>query len=333
MPGLPPKAGADKKAPAAAPAAAAPKPAAVEAAAEGFAIKEDTRGGRPRGKGREHQAGRGGHRDRPDRAEGAPVDGEARRPKREFERRSGTGRGREVSKGGRGAFGFGNVDQDALDAEKHPNEAKDVLEPTEQEQQPAEESTPEPEVVPEPSVFTLDEFMQKREAARAKLQGLGLVADKAPRQVDKAAFGNLEPKNDTDLDAYMPGNGKGSIGLKTAAAGAAAGATKKDQRSVGKATVLDVGFKFQAIQPDFDDRRERGDRPERGDQRGGRGGGGPREPRAPRPAGGGRGEGGGGGGAGRGGGARSEGHGHGSSGKKDAAAPAAVFNVQDFPSL
>lgn len=242
VPGMPPK--ETKKAPVKDESAAAPAPAA--AAAEADASKENLRGGRPRGKGREHKGGRGGEQ----------GEGERRRPKREFERRSGTGRGREVSRGGRGAFGLGNVEQDAHDAEKHPHEAKDVLEPVEpQTDGPAEESVPEPE----PAVFTLDQFMQKREQARAKLHEVLGPIDHPVRKVDKVAeFGNMEPKNDTDLDAYIPGvKGKKEQG-------------KKEQRCTGKAQVLDLGFQFKAPQPEFRP-RERTERPER-EQRGGRGG-------------------------------------------------------------
>lgn len=242
---MPPKeAKQDKKAPAAAPAAApAPAATASKEAGDAEVAKDNNRGGRPRGKGREreHKGGRGG------------KEGEegGRRPKREFDRRSGTGRGREVSRGGRGAFGAGNVDQDAHDAEKHPHEAKDVLEPVEP-QTDAAEGEAQAEAEPEPAQVSFDDFIQQREASRAKLQSV--VGPKSVRVVDKAAqFGDLEPKSDNDLDAYMPGTkGKHAV-------------AKKDQRCSAK-SVLDLGFRFASNpQPEFKPRGERGPRGGRGD--------------------------------------------------------------------
>lgn len=249
-------------------------------AVEGDVAKDDNRGGRARGKEYRERGGRGGRGG----AEGA-ADGE-RRPKRDFERRSGTGRGREVSKGGRGAFGFGNPAQDAQDAEKDPNSAEAAIEPVEG----AEESA-EPEVVaePEPVTYSLDEFLEKRNEARK-----ALLADKTKeRVVDQSSLAGLSRKEDEGETTYMP--------VKAAKVDA----SKKDQRSTGKTQVLDVAFKFAAIQVD--------------EERGGRGGRGDR----------GRGE-------GRGRGGRGEGRGRGESrGARPAGGkgPAAAFNNNDFPSL
>lgn len=241
VPGLPPKENKNEKKAAAAPAAPKEEPAADA----GEASKSNARGGLGRGKGRDHKGDRNTRR-------AAEADGEGKtRPKREFDRRSGTGRGREVSRGGRGSYGAGSVEQDALDAEKHPQEAQELLEPVEQQPETVEGETaaePEPQPEPVPSVFTLDEFLEKREQARARLNDI--VGDKPVRTVDKSAFGNLEPKNDTDLDSYMPAT-------KT---GKAQQAGKKDQRSSSKAQVLDLGFKSWT--PPVNEYRSR-DRPER----------------------------------------------------------------------
>lgn len=265
--------------------------AANAAEAEKETSKDNNRGGN---RNRErHGAGRGGDR--------APESGE-RRPKREFDRRSGTGRGREVSRGGRGAFGAGNPQQDAIDAEKDPKAAiegavdgaPDAPAAEEEEAAPAEEVAP---AEPEPVTFTLDEFMRKREEARQKLAGVGAVAPRAVnRETEFAGMTTLA----TALDDYVSGTAaKSETG-------------RKDQRSTGKTQIVDVGFKFQAPQGD----RDRESRGGRGEGRGGRGGdreggrGGRRE---------GRGDGRGGRGEGRGG--------------RGGRGSAPGFNAADFPSL
>lgn len=254
--------------------------------------KEDNRGGN---RNRERHGARAG------RGEG---EGE-RRPKREFDRRSATGRGREVSRGGRGAFGAGNPAQDAIDAEKNPKAAAEgavdgVADAVEEEAAPVEEQAP---AEPEPVTFTLDEFMRKREEARQKVADLAAVSARTVnRETEFAGMTTLA----TALDDYVGAN------VAKAEAG------RKDQRSTGKTQVLDVGFKFPTVQPE----REGGGRGGRGEGgRGGRGGdreggrGGRRE---------GRGE---GRGAGRG-----EGRGEGR-GAPRAPRSATAFNAADFPSL
>ncbi len=202
-------------------------------------------------------------------------------------------RGREVSKGGRGAFGFGNAAQDAQEAEKNPTSVEGVTEGV----AASEEVAAEPEEVaePEPATFTLDEFMEKRNQARKTLLEANSVKVRA---VDAAALAGLSRKEDQGETTYMP--------VKAAKTEA----SKKDQRSTGKTAVLDVAFKFAAIQVDND----RGGRGGRGE--GGRG----------------RGEGRGRGGDGRGrGSGRGEGRGPSSRG---ASAPGnKAYNPSDFPSL
>jgi plasminogen activator inhibitor 1 RNA-binding protein len=270
-----------------------PKPETAEGEVE---VKDNNRGGLPKGN----------YKDRPrPKREG----GEAPGGKREYDRRSGTGRGREVSRGGRGAFGLGNDKQDALEAEKDPK-AADVV--TEAVEIVVEEAVPE--VVEEPKepeipTYTMDQFMEKRNAERAKAVTL-LAEGVKVRTVDKEAFTGLTVAGE-NLDDFL-GRTKFKAGDRT-----------KDQRSTGKTQILDVGFKFAAPeQPDRGDRYDRGDKGGRGGE-GGRGGGrggdrnGDRRP-------GGRGEGRGGGrGAGASGG-RGGGRGTG---------PATVFNTADFPTL
>jgi len=263
------------------------KPAATAAEGEDAPSgKDNIRGGQARHKDHGGRGGRGGH--------GVPesVEGQTR-VKREFDRRSGSGRGREVSKGGRGAFGFGNPAQDAQDAEKDPNAAEAILEPVDG---AAEDAEPEVVAEPEPATFTLDQYLEKRNEARKAL----LSQETKVRAVDTKALAGLSKKEDeTDL-LYMADKVKA----------AKAEAAKKDQRSTAKNQVLDVAFKFAEVQVDDD----------RNDRRGGRGGGRGRGD-------GGRGDGGRGGGRGRG---RSSGASHatGSNSK-----PTTVFNSLDFPSL
>jgi len=256
-------------------------------------------GGHARGRDNKDRGGRGG------RGHGVPesVEGQTR-VKREFDRRSGTGRGKEVSKGGRGAFGFGNPAQDAQDAEKDPNAAEAILEPTEG---AAAEEAAEPEVPaePEPVVFGLDEFLEKRNAQRQAL----LAQETKLRVVDKGALAGLTKKEDQGETLYMADKVKATK----------ADPTKKDQRSTGKTQVLDVAFKFESVQVD-----------DGNDRRGNRGGRGDRRENSGRDSGRDNGR---GGGRGRGnsssGGRGSSRPNTGNSGSK----PTTVFNSQDFPSL
>ena len=197
-----------------------------------------------------------------------------------------------MSRGGRGAFGAGNPAQDAIDAEKNPKAAIEgaidgvVAEGETEEAVAVEEVTP---AEPEPVTFSLDDFNKQREEARQRLAAL--TGPAAPvRTVDKEKdFAGLTTLATGELENYLGSNA------------AKAEAARKDQRSNGKAVVLNVGFKFQAVQPD----RERDERPRTaggrgGDREGREGGRGPRReggagrgdraPRGDRPAGAGRGD-------------------------------------------
>jgi plasminogen activator inhibitor 1 RNA-binding protein len=222
----------DKKPPSAAPSVA-PSAAASAPASDIEVLKENNRGGLAKGKGgRDYQ--------RP-RKEG---DGEPR--KREFDRRSGTGRGREVSRGGRGSFGLGNDKQDALEAEKDPKAAEVTTEAVDvaAEEEAVPEVAEEPKEPKEPEIptYTMDQFMEKRNAERAKAVTL-LAEGVKVRTVDKEAFTGLTVAGE-DLDDFL-----GRTKFK-------AGDRAKDQRSTGKTQILDVGFKFKA--PASEDRGDRG---------------------------------------------------------------------------
>ncbi len=104
---------------------------------------------------------------------------------------------------------------------------------TEQAQADAEEATPAaesvPESEPEPATFTLEEYMQKRNSARAASSIL--TEAKNVRVVDVSSqFAGLTTKEESD-DTYIA-----SKVVKVAAA-------KKEQRSTSK-SVLEVGITF-----------------------------------------------------------------------------------------
>eukprot|EP00168_Porphyra_purpurea_P018776 TRINITY_DN7156_c0_g1_i2.p4 TRINITY_DN7156_c0_g1~~TRINITY_DN7156_c0_g1_i2.p4 ORF type:complete len:138 (-),score=13.23 TRINITY_DN7156_c0_g1_i2:143-556(-) len=137
--------------------------------------------------------------------------------------------------------------------------------------------------------------MRKREEARQRIANIGVTA--APCSVNKDTdFAGMTTLA-VALDDYL------------AASSTKAEAGRKDQRSTGKAQVLDVGFKFPTVQPE----RERDSRGGRGEGRGGRG-----EGRGGRRDG--RGEGRGGRGEGRG-------------ASRAPRSGGAAFNPADFPSL
>jgi len=289
------------------------KPAAA-GDAENEQTKDDNRGGKPRGK------------DAPKRNEnhkGKPEPEQARRPKHEFDRRSGTGRGKELSKGGRGAFGFGNVAQESLEAEKNPASAEIQIEATDAavDGEAVAPSTPVPEAEPEPVTFTLDQYLAKRDEARAKAMQ-GVIGEVKPiRAVATSVFSGLQSKHKTASEEsdYLPATKFASSKV----------AVIKDQRSLAKTTVSDVAFKFQApVDRDRDVRvqtagSERSDRPERRGRGEGRGEG--------RGRGGGRREG-GDRNSGRGGGRGGNG-GRDSNGGANRKSENSVFKTEDFPSL
>lgn len=218
---------------------AATEPTGNSSATEEDVKKDNNRGGLARGKD---------NRGKPKTGSKDGKDG-----KREYDRKSGTGRGREVSRGGRGPFGAGNVKEDAQKAEKDPAaaevEAEGEIETAEEEAGPP----PEPEV----PTFTMDQFLAQRAAAREKASSV-LAADKA-RTVDTDFSSGLQKAGEelNDFWAQTKGGKPKKYG--------------KDQRSTGK-TSVDVSFKFDTPQQDDDRHDRRGDRGDRGEGGRGRGG-------------------------------------------------------------
>lgn len=216
--------------------------------------RDDTRSGR---------GGRGGRGRGRGRGEGRGEGGEFRREKREFDRHSGTGRGREVSRGGRGPGGWGNPEEEAHIAEKHVEVVEPVLD--EENAGPAAEAVDESgesaeqaanaepvvEAPPEPKVFTLDEYLASKAGARANTELFGQVQE---RQVD-ADFSGMRSKQDNLSNFIDLGNAK------------SAKAKKEQQRSSAKTTIVDLGFRNALLDPENRPRDEN-----RRDDRGGRGG-------------------------------------------------------------
>ena len=176
---------------------------------------------------------------------------------------------------------MGNDKQDALEAEKDPSSAEPVIDAVEDEEQfgwnvatdPAEPETVQEPEEPEPITLTLDEFMEKRNEARAK--ALELLGEVKTRNISvEKEFAGLTTKGDDHEDDYM-GGGK----AKTSSA-----STKKDQRSTGKTQIVDLSFKFDAPVASSDDRNGRGggrgDRSRGGGDRSGGGRGGGRRPQS-----------------------------------------------------
>lgn len=214
-------------------------------------------GGRSGGRGRSGRGGRGDFNGR--------HGDSGHREKREFDRHSATGRGREVSRGGRGPGGWGNDAEEALNAEKHRDVEAGVEAVVEGEDPaadgeeavaaaPAVEVAPRAEVPPEPTVFTLDEYLATRANARANPELFGAVQVRA---VD-ADFSGMRAKGPTSK-------------LEETTASKNAAKAKKDQRSAVKTQIVDLGFKNAALEQQRGGDERSYER--RDDRNGGRGGG------------------------------------------------------------
>lgn len=244
--------------------------------------------------GRGGRGGRGGDR------------GEGRGERRQFERRSGTGRGKETSKQGGGARNWGNdSDKTELAAEAEVQDgakADDEAGATEETAAAVEEEAEEEEVQ-----LTLDEYLAQKKSARSGEH----FADVEVRQVETDFSGAVQLTKDGKTPDFVESAFEKVYTKKTSG--------RK------KTFITDVGF--QAARPERTPRFEdRGERSEGG--RGGRGGRGERSE-------GGRGGRGGreGGRGGREGGRGGREGGRGGRGPRSSAAAPNVTDLSAFPSL
>lgn len=175
--------------------------------------------------------------------------------KREYDRRSSTGRSGEQRKGGRGPHSFGNEKQEGAEAEKNPAAAEPDIDPLEPIDENVGESTTEAEgnvvvtpEVEEPKVFTYDEYLKKKNESMVNVANKELFSEpKNIRTVEKSEFQGLKTKEQEET-VFM-----------------AKPVTKTEkksapQRSTAKTTAIDVGFKVVPAEetPFSGDRRGRG---------------------------------------------------------------------------
>ncbi|RQM26288.1 hypothetical protein B5M09_003458 [Aphanomyces astaci] len=231
--------------------------------------------------------------ERPDRSHHHAEGGERTERKRNFDRKSGTGRGKEVSKSGGGARNWGNEDdktEQAAEAavdEAVADEAKEIA---------AEDAVPEVAVVEEEvdNTITYEEYLASKKSSRSNDE---LFADKELRTVE----------NEFESAALITKHGKTPDFIESNFEKVFTKKTSGRKKNL----VTDVGFTAPSISGPRFDREDREDRPAGG--RGGRGG---------------RGEGARGGRGGRG----AAGAGRGDVKKSKANAPN-VSDVNAFPSL
>jgi hypothetical protein len=163
--------------------------AAVEVAAPITEKPNSGRGGDRGGRG--NHGGRGAGRGE---KKGKPVKHEG------YDRQSGTGRGKEVSKGGSGRGNWGNPKEEAEQAEKEHLEdvAASAEAPAEDDNVPAGAVVDEVvEVVePETPTYTLDHYLAQRDSARANNEIFGAFSVRAV-EADFSGMKTKEESGDT----------------------------------------------------------------------------------------------------------------------------------------
>jgi len=171
--------------------------------------------------------------------------------KRQFDRRSGTGRGREIKKDGGGSRNWGSDKNEAKkaehaeSAEKAANNAEDAN--IVEEENAVVEEEPVVEQEPEPATFSLDEYL----------------AEKAKIQADNELFAPKEEKMiDTDF------SGKAVVKIVEEDYFGLGGGKKLRKKNKDKKEVETVVPSFKVAKPERSDDRDSG---RRGDRRGGRG--------------------------------------------------------------
>ena len=133
----------------------------------------------------------------------------ARDGKRAYDRRSGTGRGKEIKKGGGGARNWGNdknearrnqgkvVEGEEGAAPAEASESQDNAPPAEGEEPKAEEPVVEPEPEPEDKTMTLAEYMASK----------GGKKEETVREVE-SEFKNVQASKKVEEDFFSLGGGK-----------------------------------------------------------------------------------------------------------------------------
>ena len=188
--------------------------------------------------------------------------GGARPAKREFDRRSGTGRGREVKKGGRGAHNWGDATE--TPAAETPVEEKPAVEGEAAEKPAAEE----PVVEEEDKEMSLEEYMKTMETRRTG----DAFETRKEREVDESQFSDARALEkavvEEEVEYEYPSR-------------------SRKQRSVAMKK-LTVNFATPGQRQSFRERGDRDDRRRGGFQRGrgsprGRGGRGRSDRPAPAP--------------------------------------------------
>jgi len=179
-------------------------------------------------------------------------DQDQRPQKREYDRHSGTGRGKEVSKGGAGKGNWGSIEEEAEGASAQGSAAEVAA--IEDVKKEGEEATTEPAAPaeaaeaaePEPAVRTLDDYLNQRKKVAAALPTMR----KAGEGEDSSAIKGFVPFTRTEETLFAVD--KVNKDKK-----------KETKESTEKKVSADQVLKFQEKE-----RRER----EGGDRRGGRGG-------------------------------------------------------------
>lgn len=230
---------------AAAPPAAKKKESAKTSSSNSNAVKGTKGNDRRRNNDRNTRGGRGPRT--------------ARDGKRTYDRRSGTGRGREIKKGGGGGHNWGNDKNEARKNEGPVDENAPVEVATDAVEEEVEK-VPDPEPEPEDNTMTMEDYLA---AKSGKAAGDDLFGAKKERSVDEAAgeFAGKEAHVAVQEDFVVMGSGKSL--------------RKKNEKKA--AQTLDLNFRVKSAsdpRPRRDDRNgdRRGGRGGRGDRRGGRGG-------------------------------------------------------------
>lgn len=172
---------------------------------------------------------------------------EAREGKRTFDRRSGTGRGKETKKGGGGARNWGSDKQEAKKAEGHINENEAVENvPAEAVEEPVVEEV----VEEEDKTMTLEEYLASKKASA----GDSLFGSKKERSIEEGnEFAGKEPAKFVEEDFLVLGAAK----------------TQKQKKEKKEVQRLDVNFRVSSGEKPSRDDDRRGGRGGRGERRGG----------------------------------------------------------------